>query len=234
LAISPSSGGGEQPRIKVIVASSRPAVAATWLSRLANEPRLELAAATVSSPRDIRAAIDDLRPRVVLLDAASLVCLDADVSRVLRAASVRVLLISHTAGPHLVDLVLSHRVHGYLIEVDAKELCVKAILGVCRGELWMPRAALTEALYRSLDGRAAETAPADKPTDSARRAPLTERERQVTACVRKGYSNTQIARELGITKDTVKKHSRHVFGKLAVQRRADIAAVDPALALESD
>jgi DNA-binding NarL/FixJ family response regulator len=52
---------------------------------------------------------------------------------------------------------------------------------------------------------------------------LTERESQVVAHVRRGFTNKEIARRLGIQEDTVKKHLQAVFTKLGVRRRALVA-----------
>jgi LuxR family maltose regulon positive regulatory protein len=50
--------------------------------------------------------------------------------------------------------------------------------------------------------------------------PLTEREQQVLRLICKGRSNQEIAEELVIALDTVKRHAANLYGKLGVQRRA--------------
>ena len=52
---------------------------------------------------------------------------------------------------------------------------------------------------------------------------LTPRERQAVELLREGLSNKQIARQLGVGEDTVKKHLQNVFAKLGVHRRALVA-----------
>ena len=52
---------------------------------------------------------------------------------------------------------------------------------------------------------------------------LTARELQVVGFLRRGCINKEIARELGIKEDTVKKHLQSVFAKLGVHRRALVA-----------
>ncbi len=49
--------------------------------------------------------------------------------------------------------------------------------------------------------------------------PLTERERQVLGQLAQGASNQQIAHELVIAIDTVKRHVSQIFAKLDVQNR---------------
>lgn len=49
--------------------------------------------------------------------------------------------------------------------------------------------------------------------------PLTDRELEVLTLLGAGYSNQQIADELVITEDTVKRHNSHIYGKLGVTNR---------------
>ena len=86
-----------------------------------------------------------------------------------------------------------------------------------------PRAAaldLRPRVRRSRDAPAAGGAPA-----------LTARERAILDLVAQGQSNKEIARTLGISPETVKTHLEHVFGKLAVERRAQAIARAKDLAL---
>jgi DNA-binding NarL/FixJ family response regulator len=164
-------------------------------------------------------------PQVLLLDVAAFEWLETGALRTLRAErpGPRVLLVCDSAGPQLVELVLKNRFDGYLVRGQRIDLYAKAILAVSRGELWLPRTGLAAALYARLQ-EATPAPAADKTPRVAPRVALTERERQVADCVRNGSSNSEIARALGIKRDTVKKHLRSMFGKLGVQSRSEIAA----------
>ena len=48
---------------------------------------------------------------------------------------------------------------------------------------------------------------------------ITQRERDVIACLVRGHRNDEIARALRITRSTVQTHLRSVFGKLRVNNR---------------
>ena len=54
--------------------------------------------------------------------------------------------------------------------------------------------------------------------------PLTERELEVLRLMAVGRSNREIAAELVVTLNTVKKHSSHIYGKLGVNNRSAAAA----------
>jgi DNA-binding NarL/FixJ family response regulator len=53
--------------------------------------------------------------------------------------------------------------------------------------------------------------------------PLTARERQIAEAITRGLSNKQIAREFGISPETVKRHLGSIYGKLALPGRVALA-----------
>lgn len=229
MTVSTTAPVAEGVVLQVTVASGHPAVVSAWLGQLANLPGLRVAGAHVSDPQKLDESLGASKPHVLLLDVGALEWLSAKALQQLRArdAGLRVLLVCDGAGPQLVELVLRHHLEGYLVSYDRRDLYLKAMRAVSRGELWLPRAALAEALYLRCGYR--DDLPAAQ--GSARWDPLTEREREIARCLGKGSTNMEIAKELGIKKDTVKKHLRSVFGKLGVRRRAQVAllhgAVEP-------
>jgi DNA-binding NarL/FixJ family response regulator len=62
-------------------------------------------------------------------------------------------------------------------------------------------------------------------TEHARRAlGLTGREREIVSLIDQGFSNREIAAELGIELSTVKNHVHHILEKLHAHRRTEAAA----------
>jgi DNA-binding NarL/FixJ family response regulator len=51
---------------------------------------------------------------------------------------------------------------------------------------------------------------------------LTAREEQVVALVADGFSNREVARELGLSEHTVKKYLFHIFDKLGISSRVEL------------
>ena len=66
--------------------------------------------------------------------------------------------------------------------------------------------------------------------DPAARLGLTAREAEVLRLLTRGYTNREIAGELGISPKTASVHVTHIMRKLGVTRRADAAAVAHRLA----
>jgi two-component system, NarL family, nitrate/nitrite response regulator NarL len=52
---------------------------------------------------------------------------------------------------------------------------------------------------------------------------LTTREQQIANAIVRGLSNKQIAREFGISPETVKRHLASIYSKLALRGRVDLA-----------
>jgi DNA-binding CsgD family transcriptional regulator len=60
---------------------------------------------------------------------------------------------------------------------------------------------------------------------------LTHRELEVLQWLARGHSNLQIAREMGVSKDTVKFHVGNVLGKLGVVSKSKAVALGQKLGL---
>ena len=53
--------------------------------------------------------------------------------------------------------------------------------------------------------------------------PLTAREQQIAEAIVRGLTNRELAREFGISAETVKRHLATIYGKLALPGRVALA-----------
>jgi len=53
---------------------------------------------------------------------------------------------------------------------------------------------------------------------------LTETERRIAALVAQGQTNREVASAMFVTENTVQSHVRHIFQKLGVRSRTELAA----------
>jgi RNA polymerase sigma factor (sigma-70 family) len=87
------------------------------------------------------------------------------------------------------------------------------------------RTMIAEAIHAHSLEAAADAVADQKPLSESALSELTDREREVLELLSQGHTNRQIADQLGITANTVKKHVDHILQKLQVSTRAAAVAV---------
>jgi DNA-binding NarL/FixJ family response regulator len=114
---------------------------------------------------------------------------------------------------------LKEGVRGFFYERDSRDLFVKGINTLCRGQLWISREILSNYI---LDG---EKESAKKPIQPPKnlKLHLTQREIEILALVTVGAKNEDIAEKLFISPHTVKTHLYNVFKKIDVKNRFQAA-----------
>jgi DNA-binding NarL/FixJ family response regulator len=195
--------------VTVAIASAR----ADLRSRLSCEDGIQTWGECITQPARLASVLARQAPNVLLVDKSLLDRSAFDSLHELRTRfpAMRTLLILDEARPGIVEAILRNRIDGFLLADCPPDACVKAIRAVHRGELWLPRGLLVKALTDLMLAQAGREPFAGPP--------LTAREEQIVALLRRGCSNKEIARELGIMEDTVKKHLKSVFAKTGVRRR---------------
>jgi two-component system nitrate/nitrite response regulator NarL len=109
---------------------------------------------------------------------------------------------------------------GYLLKNIEAETLIDAIRMASRGEPVVSPLMMGKLLANRSHGgpSAANPAAADAELDK-----LTPREREILACIAKGQSNKQIARNLEVAESTVKIHVQSVLKKLHLSSRVQAA-----------
>lgn len=128
-------------------------------------------------------------------------------------------LVACSSVPHDDEGVSALRAgfRGYCNAWVSVDLLPRLVLAVGAGELWIGRSLLSRLLL------SVAVQPATGTFNSQWRRGLTEREQQVACLVADGASNKEVARQLGVTERTVKDHLSHIFSKLQVHDRVQLA-----------
>jgi DNA-binding NarL/FixJ family response regulator len=201
---------------RILLFGSQRALAQSLAERLDAESDLEVVG-TASSPPQARASFGWLRAEIALVDTEhGDVGVDTIRSLVAVEDGPRVVVLAAEDSEDLVPLVLAG-VSGWVDKSAGIDQLLAAIRGVARGETWIsPRqlGRVVESFRRSAEWSAADR-------DGLRA--LTERERDVLACMVAGRSRAQIAAELVLSENTVRTHAQHVLRKLGVH--SSLAAV---------
>jgi DNA-binding NarL/FixJ family response regulator len=213
--VTRSAGAPES--IDVMVATQRQTLLRGLRRCLADQPDLAVREASVESEARFLASVERRAPRILLLDHRLLERVGAELRHVIRSglADLRVILLCDELRPSIVEDIVRSRFYGALLTNLVSETCVNAIRKVDCGELWIPRILLKEAIF-------ALPWPGAGHDSLAREAVLTRRERQAVRYVRRGLTNKEIACELGVREDTVKKHLCNAYAKLGVHSRMQL------------
>ena len=206
----------------VWIASDRSVIAHKLVARLAQEADICVAGHCAPDAARVSVHAKQCQPDLLLFDTASLGPGEIQSLHLIRRAAprMRLLLLIDQPRADTVEEILRNRFHGFLLADCPLDVYARAIRAIARGEIWIPRTLLANALSEVLDliSRGARPGEDDLATPSVPN-PCTSREQQILELVRQGLTNKEIAFQLGIVEDTVKKHLQHVYDKLGVRRR---------------
>jgi DNA-binding NarL/FixJ family response regulator len=145
-------------------------------------------------------------PELVLLDVRmphmdGLACLD-EIHK--RYPEIKVVMLSASTSQDLVEAALRRGASAYISKgVDPSDL--------------------PSTLRQAIEGNvfSASALPSDVQPAGAKAAGLTEREISILTALARGSSNDEIAKELWITRQTVKFHLTNIYRKLGVKNRTE-------------
>lgn len=204
--------------IRVLVVDDHPLFRAGLAGLLATVDDVEVVDAVGDGEIAVRRSLE-LGPDVVLMDLnlPGLPGLEAIRRIVARTPSPAVLVLTMVDDDDTVTAALRVGARGYLLKGAVQEEVLAALRTVAAGGVVFGAG----AAQRVLSG-------------DRRMADLTERESEVLALVADGRSNTEIARELGLSLKTVQNHVSHVLAKLQVRDRTQAALRMRGLGSSSD
>ncbi|MBZ5603048.1 MAG: response regulator transcription factor [Acidobacteriia bacterium] len=187
---------------------------------LISEPDFETVA-ECGTPAEALAALSRAAVDLVLLDFD----LEDDTGTRFIAAALaagyRGKILMVTAGMSPLDVSVSRKlgISGIFLKHNPPKLLLEAIRAVARGDTWMDPKMAAPA-------RGGDVA---KPGT----VPLTPREQQVLRCVFEGFTNKEMAYELGVSQSSVKATLQHLFDKMGVRTRGQLVRIAIERSLET-
>ncbi len=150
-------------------------------------------------------------PDVVLMDIAMPLLNGLEATRqILKSSpSTRVLVLTSYSDDECVHQLTDAGISGYLIKQTAANDLVKAIREVQKGNAFF-----SPTIAKRLRDQCREAFANGQPVKKT--VELTSREAEVLQLIAEGFSNKQIASELGISIKTVEKHRQQVMNKLNI------------------
>ncbi|HZT77982.1 MAG TPA: response regulator transcription factor [Vicinamibacterales bacterium] len=140
------------------------------------------------------------------------------LARCVEVAASHAVVIVGVADDDMAQRALMAGARGIVYKTEPAEHVVKAIELVRSGGIWAPRRVVAAAFAQAIGDQRHRTGAAAL----VRR--LSQRERDVFYVAASGAGNKQIADHLSISEATVKVHLTHIFKKLGIQSRGQLAA----------
>lgn len=196
-----------QPGLRLLLVDDHAVVRSGLANMLSAQPGFEVVADVGSGELALDASADHA-PDVVILDLMMPGMGGLECLRRLKAreGGIKVLILTSSEVGCEVRAALRTGADGYVTKTSSSGELIAAVVAVARGE-------------RFVSGEVRRLLEHD---DSVPR--LTPREIEVLQLLRKGMSNPDIGRILGITPRTAKAHVAAILVKLAAQDRAEAVA----------
>ena len=167
-------------------------------------------------------------PDILLLDLAmpKISGLEALVATPEFTRTTRVIVLTAAIDTDDMVKVLMLGARGIVFKAAATAILIEAIRTVMSGRYWIVREAVSDVV-----GAIEELQLGARQRRMVRDFGLTDREREIIRLVVDAAANKEIADLLGISEKTVKNHLTHIFDKLGVSGRLELAmfAIDHGL-----
>jgi two-component system nitrate/nitrite response regulator NarL len=185
---------------------------------LARQPDFEVVGEAADGLEGLKRS-KELKPDVVLLDLNMPGISGLEAVQLLREELPRTEILMLTVSEDAEDLMNALRAgaRGYLLKNIDTEFLIDAVRRAARGEAVMSPQ-MTSKLVEGLQGGARHGSDA-----VAGGHPISPREREILACLARGASNKEIARDLDLAESTVKIHVQNILRKLNLSSRVQAA-----------
>ena len=194
--------------IRTIIADDHAVVRTGLASLLEAETDIDVVAEAEDGEEAVRSVLRH-KPDVVVMDLMMPVKDGVDATREIRASlpNVKVLVLTTSGVSDDIVRALDAGASGAILKSASNADLITAIRAVASG-----KSAISEDVQKMLR--------ADPPIQN-----LTERQLQILNSVMRGFTNQDIARQLGIREDSVKEHLYNIFEKIGASNRAEAVAI---------
>ncbi|MFF3063432.1 response regulator [Oerskovia sp. NPDC057915] len=209
----------EQP-IRVLLVDDEQLVRAGLRMMLGADPGIDVVGEADDGAQALR-LVEETSPQVVLMDIRMPRMDGLEALRRLRTThpDLAVIVLTTFDTDDMVLTALRDGATGFLLKNTAPPDLLAAVRAVSAG-----RPILSPSVTAQLIAAVSQRTDRGTVTDARERlATLTEREAEVAQAVARGLSNAGIAAELFMSIGTVKSHIGHLFDKLGVDNRVQIA-----------
>ncbi|MCL6634267.1 MAG: response regulator transcription factor [Peptococcaceae bacterium] len=204
-------------KIRVLIVDDHTLVREGLCKILSMEERIKVVGEAENGEQAVEKALI-LKPNIILMDINMPGINGIEATRIIKSHHPEIGIVALTIHDHEEYLfeMIKAGASGYVLKDISPDLLVKTILGVSRGESFIPPS-MTAKMFAEFTRLSSLSARHANPLG------LTRREVDVLRLVALGDSNRAIAEKLFISEKTVKNHLTSIFQKLGVEDRTQAA-----------
>jgi DNA-binding NarL/FixJ family response regulator len=204
-------------RIAIVIADDHAILRDSLTALLQSQPDFEVVGAAANGEEAVR-LVQQQNPQVLVLDLFMPEGDGFEALRTLEQADNRIASVVLTGSASQNDYVQVARLgaRGLVLKADDPEKLFAAIRAVAQGDL---------AFSDEVAGSVLDAMVSTPPPAASSMVRLSERERQISYMVARGMKNRDIAGELNISENTVKRHLQSIFSKTGSRDRLELAVL---------
>ena len=215
------------PTINIVISDDHALFREGLRKLLEAEPGIRIVGEAVDGEETVK-VVRHLKPHVLLLDLSLPKLSGLEVLAELSKLDLPTRTIMLTAAIEREQVVeaLQLGVRGIVLKHSALQLLLKSIQCVSEGQYWVGQEGVSDIIQVLRRMK-----PSHNVSGVPRNFGLSPREMEVIGLIVAGYTNKDLARELGISENTAKHHLTNIFDKLGVSNRLELVlyAVDHGL-----
>lgn len=195
-------------KIRVLIVDDHAIVRMGMVALLNAQPNMEAVGEAKNGELGVKAALK-LRPDVIVMDILMPVKNGIEATREIKAALPDAKILILTTSTSATDLAsaIEAGATGVIPKTTSNATLLSAIRSVAAGK-------------RTVTNEINEIIASDPPIQG-----LTEHQLDMLASIVRGLTNSEIARQFGISENTVRKATSSIFAKLGVANRTEATAV---------
>jgi DNA-binding NarL/FixJ family response regulator len=204
--------------IRILLADDHPVVRIGVRNMLQSDKSFEVVGEVGDGDEAITETLD-LLPDILLLDLYMPRLPGLDAMRAIMSGSptVKIVLLTSMISTQQIIEALQIGARGIVLKDALADHLTTAIRAVVSGDYWIGGRRVVN-LVGALHELMQKAAVPDRKTFG-----LTPREMEVVGCIVEGCSNRDIAKQFGLSEETVKRHLSNIFDKTGVSTRLELA-----------
>ncbi len=202
-------------KIRILIAEDHKLIRETWTFILNNDGRFTVVASCSDSAEAVQLAGEE-KPDIILMDINMMPLngFEATVKFAAVSPDSRVIGLSFYSEILFVKKMLAAGAKGYVTKNSGREEMYEAILAVHSGQLYVCEEIRSKGFDMNVQ--------ADNDIDYSYVESLTNKEIQISQCIRQGLRSKDIADKLNISIKTVEVHRHNILRKLHVKNSVSL------------